>query len=216
AAAATAPETVAAQLRDAAMAGHDVAWSWVSELTTRFGPRPAGSANEQQAAAWAATRLKALGFENVHIESFAITAWIRGSESAQLIAPSAQPLVIAALGEAPPTPASGIEGDVVIFQTLTELKTAAPGSLSGKIALVTQRMVRAQDGAGYSAAVPARTDGPKEAAERGAVAFLLRSVGTDSHRLAHTRTGRYVDGRGAVPSVGPSGPRARQLAGLAA
>jgi len=50
AAAATDPETVAAQLRDAAMAGHDIAYSWVSELTTRFGPRPAGSANEQQAA----------------------------------------------------------------------------------------------------------------------------------------------------------------------
>ncbi|HTL91627.1 MAG TPA: hypothetical protein VL176_04735, partial [Steroidobacteraceae bacterium] len=151
AAAATAPETVAAQLRDAAMAGHDIAWSWVSELTTRFGPRPAGSMNEQQAAAWAATKLKALGFENVHIESFPITAWKRGTESAQLIAPSTQPLVIAALGESPPTPASGIEGDVVIFQTLTELKAAAPGSLNGKVALVTQRMVRAQDGAGYSA-----------------------------------------------------------------
>src|SRR6201997_5680951 len=95
AAAATAPENVAAQLRDAALAGHDIAWSWVSELTTRFGPRPAGSTNEQQAAAWAAARFKALGFENVHIESFPTTAWVRGSESAQLTAPSSQPLVIA-------------------------------------------------------------------------------------------------------------------------
>ena len=216
AAAATAPETVAAQLRDAAMAGHDIAWSWVSELTTRFGPRPAGSTNEQQAAAWAATKLKALGFENVHVESFPITAWKRGSESAQLIAPSTQPLVIAALGESPPTPASGIEGDVVIFQTLTELKAAAPGSLSGKIALVAQRMVRAQDGAGYSAAVPARTDGPKEAAQRGAVAFLLRSVGTDSHRLAHTGTARYVDGRVPVPAFALSAPDANQIERIAA
>ena len=130
AAPATAPDTVAAQLRDAAMAGHDIAWSWVSELTTRFGPRPAGSVNEQQAAAWAATKLKSLGFENVHIESFPITAWVRGSESAQLIAPSAQPLVIAALGESPPTPAGGIEGDVVIFPTLTDLKAAPSGSLT--------------------------------------------------------------------------------------
>ena len=76
------PETVAGQLRDAAMAGHDIAWSWVSELTTRFGPRPAGSSSEQQAAEWAAARLKALGFENVHIESFPLTAWVRGSERA--------------------------------------------------------------------------------------------------------------------------------------
>src|SRR5579864_4470795 len=107
AASAPSPEVVAGQLRDAAMAGHDIAYSWVSDLTTRFGPRPAGSANEQQAAVWAAARLKELGFENVRIESFPITAWVRGSESGQLIAPSAQPLVIAALGESPPTPAAG-------------------------------------------------------------------------------------------------------------
>ena len=216
AAAGTDPETVAAQLRDAAMAGHDIAYSWVSELTTRFGPRPAGSTNEQQAAGWAATRLKALGFENVHIESFPITAWVRGSESAQLIAPNTQPLVVAALGESPPTPPAGLEGDVVIFPTLTELKAAAPGSLNGKIAMVAQRMVRAQDGAGYGAVVPARTDGPKEAAQRGAIAFLLRSVGTDSHRMAHTGTTRYVEGRVPVPAFALSGPDADQIERIAA
>ena len=210
------PEVVAAQLRDAAMAGHDVAYSWVSELTTHFGPRPAGSASEQQAAAWAAARLKALGFENVHIESFPITAWVRGTESAQLIAPSTQPLVIAALGGSPPTPAAGLEGDVVIFPTLRDLKAAVPGSLNGKIAMVAQRTVRAQDGAGYTAAVPGRTDGPTEAAQRGAIAYLLRSIGTDNHRQAHTGTARYVDGRVAVPAFALSAPDADQIERIAA
>jgi hypothetical protein len=210
------PEVVAAQLRDAALAGHDIAYSWVNELTTRFGPRPAGSANEQQAAAWAAMRLKALGFENVHIETFPITAWVRGSESAQLIAPSVQPLVVAALGESPPTPAGGLEGDVVIFPTLTDLKAAPRGSLSGRIAMVAQRTVRAQDGAGYSAAMAARTEGPNEAAQRGAIAYLLRSVGTDSHRLAHTGTTRYTDGRVALPAFALAAPDGDQIERIAA
>jgi carboxypeptidase Q len=211
-----APESAAEQLRDAAMAGHDIAYSWVSELTTRFGPRPAGAVSEQQAAEWAAARLKALGFENVHIESFPITAWVRGGESAQLIAPSTQPLVVAALGESPPTPVAGLEGDVVIFPTLNDLKAAPPGSLNGKIAMVAQRMVRAQDGAGYGAAVPGRTEGPKEAGQRGAIAFLLRSVGTDSHRLAHTGTTRYFDGRVPVPAFALSPPDADQIERIAA
>jgi carboxypeptidase Q len=205
------PETVAAQLRDAALAGHDIAYNWVSELTTRFGPRPAGSASEQQAAEWAAARLKALGFDNVHIESFPITAWVRGSESAALVAPSAQPLVVAALGESPPTAANGVEGDVVIFRSLEELAAAPRASLTGKIAVVTQRMVRTQDGAGYGDAVVARTDGPKEAADRGAVAFMLRSVGTDTHRIAHTGTTRYINGRVPLPSFALSNPDADQL-----
>ena len=216
AASAPSTETVAEQLRDAATAGHDIANSWVSELTIRFGPRPAGSTNEQQAAEWAAARLKALGFENVRIESFPIRGWLRGSESAQLIAPGTQPLVVAALGESPPTPAAGLEGDVVIFPTLDALKAAPPGSLSGKIAMVAHRMVRAQDGAGYIATVPGRTEGPREAAQRGAIAFLLRSVGTDSRRLAHTGTTRYVDGRVPVPAFALSAPDADQIERIAA
>ncbi len=205
------PESVAAQLRDAALAGHDIAFNWVSELTTRFGPRPAGSASEQKAAEWAAAQLKALGFDNVHIESFPITAWVRGNESGALVAPSAQPLVIAALGESPPTPASGVEGDVVIFKSLEDLAAAPRDSLTGKIAMVTQRMVRTQDGEGYGDAVAARTEGPKEAAQRGAVAFMLRSVGTDSHRIAHTGTTRYVNAHVPLPCFALSNPDADQL-----
>ncbi len=210
------PEVVAAQLRDAALAGHDIAYPWVSELTTRFGPRPAGSQNEHDAATWAAARLKALGFDNVHIESFPLTAWVRGEESAQLVAPSKQPLVIAALGESPPTPAAGLEGDVVIFATLEDLKAAPAGSLAGKIAMVAARMVRTQDGEGYRTAVAARTEGPNVAAKAGAIAFMLRSAGTDSHRLAHTGTTRYVDGRVAVAAFALSAPDAEQLERIAA
>jgi hypothetical protein len=209
-------EQIAAQLRDEALAGQDLAWDWVSELTTRFGPRPAGSDNEHQAAEWAAGRLKALGFANVHIESFPITAWVRGAESAQIVTPVAQPLAVAALGESPPTPGSGLEGEVVIFPTLGDLKEAPPGSLSGKIAFVAARMVRMQDGAGYGAAVEARGDGPAEAAKRGAIAFVLRSVGTDSNRLAHTGTTVYTDGRVPVPAFALAAPDADQIERLAA
>jgi carboxypeptidase Q len=206
-----APEAVAAQLRDAAMAGHSSAYAWVSELTTRFGPRPAGSVSEHQAADWSAARLKALGFENVHIERFPITAWVRGTESAAVTAPGTQPLTVAALGESPPTPPAGLDGAVVLFATLAELKTAAPGSLVGKIAMVNQRMVRTQDGAGYVATVGGRADGPEEAAKRGAIAFLLRSVGTDNHRIAHAGTTHYVGGRVPVPAFALSAPDADQI-----
>jgi hypothetical protein len=208
-------EQIAVQLRDAALAGQDLAWEWVSELTTRFGPRPAGSDNERQAAEWAAARLKELGFANVHVEAFPITAWVRGAESGQIVAPVAQPLVVAALGESPPTPAGGLEGEVVIFPTLADLKAAPPGSLAGKIAFVAARMVRTQDGAGYGAAVEARSGGPAEAAKRGAIAFVLRSVGTDSNRIAHTGTTLYVDGRVPLPAFALAAPDADQIERLA-
>src|SRR5262249_36269915 len=185
-------EQIAVELRDTALAGQDLAMEWVTELPPGFGPRPAGSDNELRAAEWAAARMKELGFANVHIETFPITAWVRGAESAQIVAPIAQPLVVAALGEPPPTPAAGIEGDVVTYPAFAELKAAPANSLTGKIAFVAARMVRTQDGAGYGALVDARSDGWAEAARRGAVAFVLRSVGTDSNRIAHTGTAVYA------------------------
>jgi carboxypeptidase Q len=209
-------EQIAVQLRDEALAGADLAWDWVSELTTRFGPRPAGSDNEHRAAEWAAARFKALGFANVHIDTFPITAWVRGVESAQIVAPVLQPLAVAALGESPATPAGGLEGEVVTFPTLADLKEAPPGSLTGKIAFVAARMVRTQDGEGYGAAVEARSDGPGEAAKRGAIAFVLRSIGTDTNRLAHAGTTVYVDGRVPVPAFALAAPDADQIERLAA
>ena len=212
----SAAEPIAIKLRDAAMRGDSVAWDFVSELTTRIGPRPAGSANEHAAAAWAAKKLKDYGFENVRVEEFPITAWNRGTESGEIVAPSRQPLVVNALGFAPPTPAQGVEGEVVIFGTLDDLIAAQTGSLAGKIAMVNQRMVRAQDGAGYGPVVRARALGAIEAAKRGAIAFLLRSVATDSRRLPHTGAARFAGGKIPVPAFALSVPDADQIERLAA
>jgi acyl carrier protein len=209
-------ESIALELRSEAMAGENVAYSWVSELTTRIGPRPAGSTNDRLAAEWAAERFKSLGFENVRIETFPLTAWVRGAEHAEIVTPNSQPLAISALGESPPTPAEGVEGEVVLFPTLQDLSAAPKGSLTGKIAMVTRRMVRMQDVSGYAAVAPARLNGPAEAASRGAIGFLLRSVSTDNRRLPHTGSTVYVDGRVSIPSFALSVPDADQVERIAA
>jgi Zn-dependent M28 family amino/carboxypeptidase len=208
-------EAIAATLRDQAL--HDeVAWNFASELSTRFGPRPAGSASELAAAQWSAKKLKALGFENVHIDSFPITAWVRGIEHAEIVAPSLQPMTVASLGGAPPTPAGGVEGEVVQFADLDALKAAAPGSLAGKIAMVSFHMPRTQDGSSYGYAVAARAYGPIEAAKRGAVGFIIRSVATGGHRFAHAGATRYENGRVPIPAFAISEPDGDQIERLAA
>jgi Zn-dependent M28 family amino/carboxypeptidase len=206
----------AVRVRDKAMAGDTVAMNYVRELTTRFGPRPAGSASEQAAAAWAADKAKALGLENVKVDTFPVVEWVRGHETAELIAPSRQPLGAVALGESPPTPAAGIEAEVVLFDSLEALQAAPDGSLAGKIAVVNRPMVRMQDGSGYGPISRIRAAGPGEAAKKGAVAFMLRSAGTDNHRMGHTGTTRYVNGVVPIPAFALSIPDAEQIARLAA
>jgi hypothetical protein len=192
------------------------AFDLVKSLTTEIGQRLAGTDAHRRAVAWAETKLKAAGFENVHSEPFSFPAWIRGAESAEIVGLVPQHLAVTALGGSVATDADGIEAEIALFRTYDDLLAAAPGSLKGKIAVVTQRMVRAQDGSGYGAANPIRRYGPSEAAKRGAVAYLLRSLGTDSHRLPHTGALNYEDGAPRIPAAALAIPDAEQLERLAA
>jgi carboxypeptidase Q len=206
-------EATAAALRDRALSGDNPALDFTRELTTRFGPRPAGSPNEQAAAAWAAERLKAMGFENVQVQDFPVTGWKRGEERAELITAQGihQPMVAVALGHSPATPPEGLEGEVVVFDSLEALQAAPDGSLAGKIAMVDRKMVRMQDGSGYGPISFIRAMGPSVASKKGAIAFLLRQAGTDNHRLGHTGTTRYVDGKVQVPAFAVTIPDADQI-----
>jgi hypothetical protein len=192
------------------------AFDFVESLTTEIGQRLAGTEAHRRAVAWAEARLKAAGFENVHSEPFTFPAWIRGAESADVVAPVPQHLAITALGGSVATDAGGIEAEIALFRTYDDLLAAAPGSLNGKIAVVTQRMVRAPDGSGYGAANRIRRLGPSEAARRGAIGYLLRSLGTDSHRLPHTGALNYEDGAPRIPAAALAIPDAEQLERLAA
>ncbi len=207
-------------LRDAALAGRSPAWDILEGLTTEIGPRPAGSPAMRRAADWAVARMTALGFENVHKEPFTHDAWTRGAETAEVTAPFPQKLVIAALGGSVATPPQGIEAEVALFRSYDELLSAAPGSLNGRIAVVTQPMPRG----GYGAYYRIRGLGPTEAAKRGAVAYLLRSLATDVRRSPHTGTMTYLpDFSGGaqrpaprIPAAALSAPDAEQLERIAA
>lgn len=191
----------------------DVAYDVLRSLTTEIGPRMGGSDNEARARDWGVAKLKKLGFKNVRIETFEMPYWARVSESAEILSPFPQALTITALGQSPSTPEGGVTAEVVRFATLLDLQAAPMGSLEGKIAFVDGDMARTQDGSGYGLAVQKRSQAAVAAGERGAMAALIRSVGTDSHRMPHT--GSSVRGGatlGPIPSAALSAPDADQLA----
>jgi Zn-dependent M28 family amino/carboxypeptidase len=177
----------AAALRDKALSD-PTAWNVLESLTTEVGGRQVGSAAMTRAKDWGVAKLQSLGFENVHVEPFVTGAWLRGEESAEVVVPYPHKLAILGLGNSTPTPAGGLEGEVVLYRSYAAFLAAPPEAAKGKIVVVTGRMVRAQDGSGYGAINAQRTRGPAEAAKRGAVAYLLRSLSTDDTRLPHTGT----------------------------
>ncbi|HVG25398.1 MAG TPA: M20/M25/M40 family metallo-hydrolase, partial [Thermoanaerobaculia bacterium] len=152
----------------------------------------------------------------VRIEPFPLTRWRRGTERGEIVGTPSQPLVLTALGGTPSTPSNGIEGEVAIFGTLDDLHNAPPHALDGKIALLDYRMPRLESGLAYNVATRGRGEGPAEAAAHGAIAFLLRSAGTNEHRLPHTGSTRFHEGRVPIPAFALAQQDADQVVRLSA
>ena len=203
----------ASALRDRAL-NDPTAWNLLESLTTEIGPRLVGTPAYIRARDWGIARLKALGFAKVHAEAFPKPSWHRGEEWAQVIAPFPQKLAVIGLGNSPSTPPQGIEAPIVVLKTYAELLAARPGAFKGKIVVVNQPMVRTMDGSGYGAAVETR-NGDGEAAKRGAVAYLIRSVSTANTRAPHTGAIWGKD-TGKIPSAALGVPDADLLEHMAA
>ena len=202
----------ASDLRDKALTD-TTAWNILESITTKVGARPIGSPAYDRAREWGVAKLTALGFSNVRIESFPKPTWHRGVESAEVITPFPQKLALIGLGNSLPTPKNGIEAEIVVLKSYAEMLAASEGAFKGKIVVVNQPMVRTEDGSGYGAAVRARY-GDSEAAKRGAVAYLVRSVSTSQSRAPHTGTS---DGAGPhIPVAALGVPDAELLAHMAA
>jgi len=200
------------QRADAALEGDELAWDFVEGITTEVGPRQAGTEAEQRGREWAMAWLRAQGFTNVADEPFMMDTWVPGdTHEAEIVAPFAQPLVVQPLGNSATTGPEGITAEVVYFPTVAELREAPDGSLKGKIAFVSHAMTPTQDGSQYGFAGPARWVGAGIAASKGAVATVIKSVGTDRNRLPHVGGTSFPEGVAPTPAGALSVPDALNL-----
>src|SRR4051812_25701614 len=158
----------AARIVAAALAG-DGAWKKLEQLCDRVGARQTGSAAMGQAITWASGALSADGHQGVHTEEVKVAVWERGDEEAQLVRPIARRLFLLGLGGTAPTPAGGLEAEVVVAPTFEALD-ALGDKVKGKIVLFAPRMEPTAPGQppSYGKAVAFRTAGPSRAARLGA------------------------------------------------
>lgn len=191
---------------------HDsVALDIVEGLTTEIGPRQAATEAEARARIWASAKLKSLGFANVRIEEYQMPTWVRGEEQAWITAPFPHKLAITALGNSAATPAEGLEAEVVYFASLADMEAAADSAVAGKIVFVDHEMRATQDGSSYGYFGQARRRGPDVASKKGALAMVIRSIGTDYHRNPHTGGTNFTAGTKPIPAAALSIPDAENL-----
>lgn len=178
-----------------------LAYTVAKKLATEVGPRLAGSPGDAKAVGLMVRELGALGFSNVHAELVPVPVWRRVREAASFEAPGrSEPLSVTALGWSVSTPKGGVTAEVVEVTSLEGITTA---DVKGKIVFCNVVMARAADGSGYGKTVGVRAGCPKLSEERGAVAALVRSVGTDDTDAPHTGSMRRNNAKipGAALSV---------------
>ncbi|MEO8605563.1 MAG: M20/M25/M40 family metallo-hydrolase [bacterium] len=194
----------------------DVAWQRLTELVDLHGPRITGSPALQQALAWAVEQMRDDGFDGVHLEPVDVPHWVRGAERARILRPIDRPLAILGLGGSVGTHGT-LRALLVAFDSLEALR-ASPLRLDGRIAFVNHRLPPfddAHDDPGYRQGVQARLHAASAAAQRGAVAVLVRSVTAVSLGAPHTGALLYADGVRKIPAAAVSTEDADRLARLA-
>ena len=195
-------ENFSAQLIDdlnsikAAALTDDYAYHQVAHLTENIGGRPSGSPQAKAAVDYVAAELRRLGLD-VQLEEVKVPHWVRGAETAELTefsgqaAGTTQKIVLTALGGSASTAAEGLTADVVVVNNFDELTALGRDKVSGRIVVFNEPFDKQKAAAGmsfmaYGEAVRYRAAGPKMAADLGAAAALVRSVGSADFRLPHT------------------------------
>lgn len=184
----------AALLRDAAMQSN-FAYEALAELCDEYGHRLSGSPQLEAAIDWAASRMRDCGLVNVHKEPVDVPVWVRNEESAQILSPARHDLAMLGLGRSVGTGADGIEAPVVRAESFDAFSALADEAVAGHIVLFDAPYE------GYGETVKYRADGASEAARRGAVAVLVRSVGVDGLRTPHTGALRYAEDAPQIPAA---------------
>jgi carboxypeptidase Q len=213
--------TELAALRDAALTD-EYGYRQLAHLTENIGPRPAGSLQAEAAVNYVADELRKLGLE-VRLEDVMVPRWKRGEETAQLIEypgqvpNTTQKIVLTALGGNVPTPSGGLTGEIVVVNSMEQLKSMGREKIAGKIVLFNTYFDKRKSNAdhafdAYEEAVPYRYEGPQNAAALGAIGSLVRSVGDADFRLPHAGTSKAAG----IPAGAVAAEDATLIAHLAA
>ncbi len=186
---------VANQLIKSGRKGND-SYLKLQELCDDIGSRLSGSQSLDQAIQWAQQSMKEDGHENVRAEKVMVRKWERGDESCRMISPRELKIGMLGLGGSVATPAEGITAEVIVVKDQDELDALADEAIRGKIVVFNFPMppFSPTQGSGYGTAVAYRSKGATWAAERGAVAALVRSCTAYSLATPHTGAMGYSGG----------------------
>ncbi len=195
-------------------------YEMLRQLTHQAGPRLSGSPAAAAAVEWSRQTMQALGFDTVWLQPVLVPHWVRGKKEIGKVVQSrtggTMEFAVCALGGSVGTGAAGIASGVVEVRTFDELKQLGEKNVKGKIIFFNRAMdpTRINTFAAYGGAVDQRASGASEAAKYGAVAVIVRSMGSNLEDYPHTGSLRYQPNIAQIPAIAIATRHADQLSKL--
>lgn len=211
----TSDEAVIKQIFDLALS-KGKSYEMLYDLTTNVGPRLSGSPGAAAGVEWSRSAMKQLGFDSVWLQPVMVPHWVRGKkEIGRIISKRAGTVMVnvCALGGSIGTGASGISANVIEVKSFDELKALGNKGVQGKIVFFNRPMdpTKINTFGGYGGAVDQRANGASEAAKLGAIAVLVRSMGSNLEDYPHTGGMRYAANVAKIPALAISTRHAELL-----
>jgi carboxypeptidase Q len=183
--------------------GH--AYQNLRELCKDVGARLSGSAEAQMAIEWSKRKMSGYGFDTVYLQPIKVPHWERGNKEAgwvRLVNGDLRKVHLLALGGSVGTNGM-LEGNVLEFSHIDELKNADSAMVSGKIVFLNQPMNEQDINTfkAYGGCYAIRGNGAVEAAKLGAKAVIIRSLGLPVDEHPHTGSMHYEDGIPRIPAA---------------
>jgi hypothetical protein len=182
-------------------------YGWLSHLTKRIGGRLSGSPEAAAAVEYMRQVMDTLGFDSVWLQPCMVPYWVRGEAEEVRITRSVMGTVglrALALGNSVGTGPGGLQGEVLEVQGLEALEKMDAAAVAGKIVFFNRpfdpRIINTF--AAYGGAVDQRANGAVEAARKGAVGVLVRSMASGSDGTPHTGSMIYKEGVQRIPAFG--------------
>jgi carboxypeptidase Q len=173
-------------------------------LCKDVGHRLSGSPAAAKAVDWAYQRFQSMQLDRVAKQPCLVTHWERGKpESAWIKSRSGKLKVpVLALGTSIATPKGGIDAQVIEVFSLDEVKALDPERAKGKIIFYNRPMnpTDINTFTAYGGCVDQRGYGAVEAAKKGAIAVVVRSMNLRLDDYPHTGNMRYEEGVTQIPA----------------
>ncbi|MEY3085631.1 MAG: hypothetical protein RL037_1811 [Bacteroidota bacterium] len=181
------------------------AYNDLRELCKNIGPRLSGSAKAEMAIEWSEEKFNSYKFDNVFKQPIIVPHWERGTTESGWVSSkkgNLHKLNLLALGGSIST--NGLmKGQLIEFSSLEELKKANKQKVAGKIVFINQKMDATfiQTFKAYGGCYAIRGEGAVEAAKKGAIAVLIRSLGLPIDEHPHTGSMRYDKDTPKIPAA---------------